>query len=1128
MPTPTPTLGAGGDQADSIRQLLWDTALAAGFTEENAWIPLTIAWGQSGWDPEMKVEGQEGEGLFLLKDGDDLKDAQANADQAMPKIYEALQEGDKRGLKGEDLLRYAWFNSVEPPGYNENFTVGYDPDGGDAEGVAMLEVMSGAFQDAQSGTIPVTESAPPEEPEAGVFAGLYETAAGADSDLADPFAYQEQQDLAGLTRDFTDQTLRDRANTQTTMSNIFQTIAPEILDDEGKIAAALGRKYLGVTGGEPFPTKTVSFDQSLLQPADMTGVTRDAGVRAAEALGGDQVPDSRLPMGLPGGPNLAYPESNAPTQPPTEQEREVAQALGISIEQLRAMNKSGSAYGKVVRMPYGGTVSSGRVAPAPAKMRQPFEGWKTIRAAKGVITSAEDAGTTLGQEKTGLEDFLKKMDVIVQDDSGAGPAGDTPPGEGIPGLNKSRSPNARNPAAPRGGLPPGPGQAPPGPRGAPPGRRGAPPQGIFQGLGGQQPRRAHQGSIGQHGNLSMSQYLQHVGIASGGTVQQAQGLLALQGDLASGTAFLTAIGDMWGFVPQSLVDQIYTQFLPSGATLGLGGQTQAAKEWEQKYAAQLAQIGVSQQAANNIAAQTAVMLANNKLDNATKLQVAEIQRASAEVTAKIAAGARIEAANIAAEAQKYTADLQYKLGELEVELGWGKVDLGYGELGLGFEELGLGYEELNLEKSTTLADLQANPRRIFEAVALQSNMQPSQMATDYQNQIAPTWSDYAPTSAPPNPYGPGYQAPRETWDARNAAEGVTVDMYKSRIDGVFKQLGGGQHEEGPTMLIVGDKGNKGNKARATEEYVFTTGPTVVAPANEGEEMTMDNAIAAVSRQLEKADMGYPKKAAHGMKRAKSGYPSAGKAKKMLSDGSANGRPLSKSQKGLFGLLASGKQPTKAAHGYTGAEPGWDTNTLIDQDSGDINWNSLAFWVDKFQNFEPQQGDDHFGAVMAFEEAFPEYLVTPGAPDGWQGQSPDTFFDWDAFMADYESGLFGDPASGFFGEPGTMDTSPTPLGQTAIDLAGEPLANQMGETALYDALGGGSPEIQEWFSENFGGLPTVGELNNLSPTQQGVWEGMVSANQIDPTDILTAVGTQFAGFGAQKRDPGATTTRVQFG
>ena len=46
----------------------------------------------------------------------------------------------------------------------------------------------------------------------------------------------------------------------------------------------------------------------------------------------------------------------------------------------------------------------------------------------------------------------------------------------------------------------------------------------------------------------------------------------------------------------------------------------------------------------------------------------------------------------------------------------------------------------------------------------------------------------------------------------------------------------------------------------------------------------------------------------GKKRGK--MPSASKAREMLHDGTAQGHPLTKKQRGFFGLLASGKRPRR--------------------------------------------------------------------------------------------------------------------------------------------------------------------------------------------------------------------------
>ena len=47
--------------------------------------------------------------------------------------------------------------------------------------------------------------------------------------------------------------------------------------------------------------------------------------------------------------------------------------------------------------------------------------------------------------------------------------------------------------------------------------------------------------------------------------------------------------------------------------------------------------------------------------------------------------------------------------------------------------------------------------------------------------------------------------------------------------------------------------------------------------------------------------------------------SAAKAKKMLRDDSAHGKPLNKAQKGLFGVVASGKKPKKKGFSNQTAE-----------------------------------------------------------------------------------------------------------------------------------------------------------------------------------------------------------------
>jgi hypothetical protein len=48
-----------------------------------------------------------------------------------------------------------------------------------------------------------------------------------------------------------------------------------------------------------------------------------------------------------------------------------------------------------------------------------------------------------------------------------------------------------------------------------------------------------------------------------------------------------------------------------------------------------------------------------------------------------------------------------------------------------------------------------------------------------------------------------------------------------------------------------------------------------------------------------------------MPRKKNSGVSPAKAKEILRDGTAHGRKLTKAQKGYFGIIASGKKPTKS-------------------------------------------------------------------------------------------------------------------------------------------------------------------------------------------------------------------------
>lgn len=49
---------------------------------------------------------------------------------------------------------------------------------------------------------------------------------------------------------------------------------------------------------------------------------------------------------------------------------------------------------------------------------------------------------------------------------------------------------------------------------------------------------------------------------------------------------------------------------------------------------------------------------------------------------------------------------------------------------------------------------------------------------------------------------------------------------------------------------------------------------------------------------------------HGMKHRRKHLPSKAKAGEMLEHGTVHGKPLTKKQKGLFGMIRGGKKPTK--------------------------------------------------------------------------------------------------------------------------------------------------------------------------------------------------------------------------
>ncbi len=110
--------------------------------------------------------------------------------------------------------------------------------------------------------------------------------------------------------------------------------------------------------------------------------------------------------------------------------------------------------------------------------------------------------------------------------------------------------------------------------------------------------------------------------------------------------------------------------------------------------------------------------------------------------------------------------------------------------------------------------------------------------------------------------------------------------------------------EGPVLLHVGER-TKDDPRFASDEFVLAPPGTVVAPRPHNMKPTVANARKAIAGQLAGLSLD---EAAEGA--------TVGKAKacKMLEDGSANGKALSKGQKKFFGFVCSGGEPTKAADG----------------------------------------------------------------------------------------------------------------------------------------------------------------------------------------------------------------------
>ena len=150
-----------------VRDVIWNTASAKGIDDGLIWVVLTIAWGESSWIEDAGGDGGDSVGLFQINiihdpswatGNDPRKGAQWNANWIMPQMKTFIDRGVARGLNGEALLKYVWYNVEKPYGYKSSYSLGYDPNTTDPAALAGLANMESAFRDASSGSIDVRDT----------------------------------------------------------------------------------------------------------------------------------------------------------------------------------------------------------------------------------------------------------------------------------------------------------------------------------------------------------------------------------------------------------------------------------------------------------------------------------------------------------------------------------------------------------------------------------------------------------------------------------------------------------------------------------------------------------------------------------------------------------------------------------------------------------------------------------------------------------------------------------------------------------------------------------------------------------------------------------------------------------
>ncbi len=146
------------------------------------------------------------------------------------------------------------------------------------------------------------------------------------------------------------------------------------------------------------------------------------------------------------------------------------------------------------------------------------------------------------------------------------------------------------------------------------------------------------------------------------------------------------------------------------------------------------------------------------------------------------------------------------------------------------------------------AERAANPRRIFEAIYGQARLKLPELAKSLQEKVNL----------------PGFSRGASVRTERGSSQGKAV--------------------AGPVLALVG---------KDDDEYALLAPGSVIAPKKAGDGDDVETAKLRIAEQMEKG-----------------GSVSPEKAREMLHHGEVRGEPLTERQRGLFGLIASGKKPTR--------------------------------------------------------------------------------------------------------------------------------------------------------------------------------------------------------------------------